>query len=46
MLAILVAGIFFAWLYRQTRSIIVPILWHGLVFDLGLIVVFGDVLRG
>ena len=37
---------FFAWLYRQTKSIIVPILWHGLIFDLGLIVVFGAVLRG
>lgn len=45
-LAIVAAGIFFAWLYRQTRSIIVPILWHGLVFDLGLIVVFSAVLRG
>ena len=44
-LAILAAGIFFAWLYRQTHSIIVPILWHGLVFDLGLVVVFGAVLR-
>ena len=45
-LAILAAGIFFAWLYRRTHSIIVPILWHGLVFDLGLVVVFGAVLRG
>ena len=44
-LAILASGIFFAWLYRQTNSIIVPILWHGLVFDLGLVVVFGAVLK-
>jgi len=44
-LAILAAGILFAWMYRQTKSIIVPILWHGLVFDLGLVVVFGVVLR-
>jgi membrane protease YdiL (CAAX protease family) len=44
-LAILAAGVFFSWLYRQTHSIIVPILWHGLVFDLGLVVVFGAVLR-
>ena len=43
--AIVLAGVFFAWLYRQTKSIIVPILWHGLIFDLGLIVVFGAVLR-
>ena len=45
-LAILAAGIFFAWLYRQTHSIIVPILWHGLVFDLGLVIIFGAVLHG
>ena len=44
-LGILAAGIFLAWLYRQTHSIIVPILWHGLIFDLALIVVFGAVLR-
>jgi membrane protease YdiL (CAAX protease family) len=45
-LAILGAGIFFAWLYRRTHSIIVPILWHGLIFDLGLVVVFGAIVRG
>lgn len=44
-LAILASGIFFAWLYRQTNSIIVPILWHGLVFDLGLVIIFGAVLK-
>jgi len=44
-LAILASGIFFAWLYRQTKSIIVPILWHGLVFDLALVVIFGAVLK-
>ena len=42
---ILGAGVFFDWLYRRTRSIIVPILWHGLVFDLSLLVVFGAVLK-
>lgn len=45
-LAILAAGALFAWMYRRTHSIIVPILWHGLVFDLGLVVVFGAVIRG
>ncbi len=40
------AGAFLAWLYRRTHSIIVPILWHGLVFDLALIVVFATVLHG
>lgn len=44
-LGILGAGVFLAWLYRQTQSIIVPILWHGLIFDLALIVVFGAVLK-
>jgi len=45
-LGIVGAGIFFDWLYRQTRSIIVPILWHGLIFDLSLLLVFRAVLRG
>ena len=45
-LGILAAGIFFAWLYRQTHSIIVPILWHGLLFDFALVVVFRAVLQG
>jgi membrane protease YdiL (CAAX protease family) len=44
-LLILAAGIFLAWLYRQTRTIAVPILWHGLVFDLSLIVIFAAALR-
>lgn len=44
-LVILAAGVFLAWLYGRTRSIVVPILWHGLVFDLPLLVIFGAVLR-
>jgi len=44
-LGILLAGVFLSWLYRRTRSIVVPILWHGLVFDLALIVVFAAVLK-
>lgn len=40
------AGVFLAWLYRRTRSLVVPILWHGLVFDLAIWVVFGAVLKG
>lgn len=44
-LGIVAAGVFLAWMYRRTRSIVLPILWHGLVFDLMLIVVFGAVLR-
>lgn len=44
-LLIVAAGIFLAWLYRRTHSIIVPILWHALVFDLALLVIFGVVVR-
>jgi membrane protease YdiL (CAAX protease family) len=45
-LGIVAAGIFFSWLYRRTGSILLPILWHGLVFDLALILVFAAILRG
>ena len=45
-LGILGAGIFFAWMYRRTHSIIVPILWHGLLFDFALVAVFHALLRG
>jgi membrane protease YdiL (CAAX protease family) len=31
-------GFFLSWLYRRTGSVIVPMLWHGLVFDLAVIV--------
>jgi membrane protease YdiL (CAAX protease family) len=31
-------GFFLSWLYRRTGSVIVPILWHGLVFDMAVIV--------
>ncbi len=44
-LAIVAAGVFLAWMYRRTRSLVLPILWHGLVFDLALIVIFGAVLH-
>lgn len=42
---ILAAGVFFSWLYRRTRSIVVSILWHGLVFDLALILIFAIIVR-
>ncbi len=43
---VVAAGAFFSWLYRRTGSIVVPILWHGLLFDLGLILVLAAMLRG
>ncbi len=45
-LGVLGAGIFFAWLYRRTHSIVVPILWHGLLFDFALVAVFRAILLG
>lgn len=45
-LGIMLAGVFLAWMYHRTRSIIVPILWHALVFDVAIMAVFGAVLRG
>lgn len=44
-LLIVAAGVFLAWLYRRTRSILVPILWHSLVFDLALLVIFGVIVH-
>lgn len=43
---IVIAGIFFSWLYRQTKSIIVPILWHSFVFDFALVLVLALVIHG
>jgi membrane protease YdiL (CAAX protease family) len=39
------AGVFFSWLYRKSGSIILPILWHGLVFDLPIILIFAAVAK-
>jgi membrane protease YdiL (CAAX protease family) len=39
------AGVFFSWLYRRSESIVVPILWHALVFDLPLILIFVVIVR-
>ena len=44
-LGILAMGFFLLWLYRRTQSIVVPIIWHALVFDLALIVILVAVLR-
>lgn len=38
-LAMLAAGCFETWLYRKTESIILPTIWHALVFDLPIILV-------
>lgn len=45
-LGILAAGLFFSWLYRRTGSIVIPILWHALVFDLALILILAAIVHG
>lgn len=42
---IVAAGVYFSWLYRKSGSIVLPILWHGLVFDLPLILIFAAIVR-
>lgn len=42
---IVLAGVLFSWLYRKTGSIILPTLWHALVFDLALILIFGSIIH-
>jgi len=45
-LSIVGAGAFFSWLYRRSGSIVLPILWHAVVFDLPLILIFAAIVRG
>jgi len=37
---VLAMGFFSSWLYRRTQSIVIPIVWHALVFDLAIIMMF------
>lgn len=37
---VILIGIFTSWIYRRTQSIVLPILWHALVFDLAVIAMF------
>jgi membrane protease YdiL (CAAX protease family) len=37
---ILIMGLYCSWLYRKTQSIVMPILWHALVFDLAIMAMF------
>lgn len=44
---VLLMGLYCSWLYRKTQSIVIPILWHGLVFDMAIMAMFAWlVLRG
>lgn len=39
-LGVLGMGFFSSWIYRRTQSIVIPILWHALVFDFAAIALF------
>jgi len=43
--AIAGAGVFFSWVYRRSGSIVLPILWHAVVFDLPLILIFAAIVK-
>jgi len=40
---VLSVGIFLSWLYRRTNSLILPTLWHALVFDLAVVILLWSV---
>lgn len=42
---IMCAGFFLEWVYERAERITVPILWHALVFDLPLVLIFASVLK-
>ena len=37
-LIVVAVGFYLSWLYRKTGSVLVPALWHSLVFDLAVVV--------
>lgn len=39
-LAVLAMGFFSSWLYRRSQNIVIPILWHAIVFDFAIIAMF------
>ncbi|MBS1999124.1 MAG: CPBP family intramembrane metalloprotease [Cyanobacteria bacterium SZAS LIN-2] len=39
-------GFLLSWLYRRTGSVILPMLWHGLVFDLAVVVLLWLIVKG
>lgn len=43
--ALVIFGASMSVLYRRTQSIILPIIWHGIVFDLALIMLLGFILQ-
>ncbi len=41
---VMAVGIFLSYLYRRTGSLILPALWHGLVFDLAVVIILWSVI--
>ncbi|HEY9776582.1 MAG TPA: CPBP family intramembrane glutamic endopeptidase [Planktothrix sp.] len=44
-IALVIFGLIMAWLYDKTKSIVLPILWHGLVCDFALVVLLAYILQ-
>ena len=43
---VLSVGLFLSWLYRHTNSLILPALWHAIVFDMAVVVILWAVVLG
>ncbi len=42
---VMAVGIFLSYLYRRTNSLLLPALWHGLVFDLAVVIILWSVIK-
>ncbi len=43
---VMAVGIFLSYLYRRHSSLVLPALWHGLVFDLAVVIILWSVIKG
>ncbi len=43
---VLSVGVYLSWMYRKTDSLVLPALWHGLVFDLAVVILLWSVVLG
>lgn len=42
---VMAVGIFLSYLYRRKSSLVLPALWHGLVFDLAVVIILWSVVK-
>jgi membrane protease YdiL (CAAX protease family) len=42
---VMAVGIFLSYLYRRKNSLVLPALWHGLVFDLAVVIILWSVVK-